>query len=631
VNVKRSTKVDAVDATLVADEEKNPRRRHIRGTIGAHLVALVAVQLILILGLIGFAGWQDFRSARTSAAAAVAVTAHQASEWLDEQVEENRTQLDSLPQFADLLASPQACAFTTADQQEQWNEDGELSSRFFLNRFDGSPMCPATNGAASPNFATAGWFKRAVTTGETVEVGPVVDQATGHLVLMYAAPIASHNSVVTVSVDLSSAGPSLLKRFGKTDPVPSFVVTTADRSMAISSSDGRKPRKLSATPYSKPIADGNRTFEDLNGEPRINAEANTDAFGWHVFAGVTTADALADARNSLRSRSILAAMIFLVMIATAMFLQRRFVRPIRGLARATRRISDGELNARVTPSGPVELVGLADSFNTMADVRSKAEAALRKAYRAEQRAADELREVDEMRQAFLMAISHELRTPLTSVVGFASFLQDAREDMSEEELDRAIDAIAGNSKRLERLLMDLLDVERLSRGIVEPNLQETDVRDVVMRAIERSSGGTRISAPIPKPVPATVDPALVERIIENLVNNAVKHTPVESKIWVKASRRNGDLKLTVEDNGPGVPDDLKLGIFEPFKQGDVPSHAPGTGVGLSLVAQFAKLHGGRAWVDDRRGGGAAFHVVIPAKAHDAKRRSRRTDKVKPAA
>jgi signal transduction histidine kinase len=109
-----------------------------------------------------------------------------------------------------------------------------------------------------------------------------------------------------------------------------------------------------------------------------------------------------------------------------------------------------------------------------------------------------------------------------------------------------------------------------------------------------------------------VDPALIERILENLVMNAIKHTPAGTAIWVRASHVKGQLHIKVEDAGGGVPDELKTRIFEAFEQGEVPMHSPGTGVGLSLVSQFAKLHGGRAWVQDRRGGGASFRVVVPA-------------------
>lgn len=601
-------------------------------SIGAHLVALVAVQLVLVLGLIGFAGFQDFRSARGAAARDVAETAHQAADWLASEIEGQLNELDQLPRFAELLTSPSVCALFGPENQEQLGDDDGLTSSFYLNRSNGSPLCPSEDRSATPNFARAGWFKQAVATDAPVSSGPTVDPATGHDVLMFAAPLSAYDTVIAFAIDLTSVGPSLQERFGRTDPVPTFVLVDKDRSKEISDSNGKRRRPLADTPYAKAIPSRQPTFDDLDGVSRINAEATVAPYGWYLVAGVKTSDALAEARASLRSRSVLAAVILVVMLAVAFVLQRRLVRPIRSLARATRRLADGELNAKATPAGPVELAELANSFNAMADVRAKAEAALVKAYKAEQKAVDELREVDGMRQAFLMAISHELRTPLTSVVGFSTFLQEARAEMSEEDVDRSIDAIAGQSKRLERLLTDLLDVERLSRGTVEPNLQDTDVRDVVMRAIDRSAGGGRISAPIPKPVPAFVDPALVERIIENLVNNAVKHTPADTRIWVKAARRNGELKLTVEDEGPGISDDMKVEIFEPFKQGDVPSHAPGTGVGLSLVSKFARLHGGRAWVDDRRGGGAAFHVVIPAKPDHAKRRgSRRAAKVEQAA
>jgi signal transduction histidine kinase len=81
---------------------------------------------------------------------------------------------------------------------------------------------------------------------------------------------------------------------------------------------------------------------------------------------------------------------------------------------------------------------------------------------------------------------------------------------------------------------------------------------------------------------------------------------------VRVAREDGGVLIAVEDEGPGVPDDLKRAIFEPFRQGNgVPNPSPGVGVGLSLVARFAELHGGRAWVEDRPEGGASFRVFLP--------------------
>jgi signal transduction histidine kinase len=94
--------------------------------------------------------------------------------------------------------------------------------------------------------------------------------------------------------------------------------------------------------------------------------------------------------------------------------------------------------------------------------------------------------------------------------------------------------------------------------------------------------------------------------------NAARHTAPDRRIWLKVTARDGGVAITVEDDGLGVPAEIRGAIFEPFRQGPTASpHAPGTGIGLSLVARFAQLHGGRAWVDERAGGGAAFHVFLP--------------------
>jgi signal transduction histidine kinase len=120
------------------------------------------------------------------------------------------------------------------------------------------------------------------------------------------------------------------------------------------------------------------------------------------------------------------------------------------------------------------------------------------------------------------------------------------------------------------------------------------------------------------PLSVTVEPLLVdvdvvkaERIVVNLVANAVRHTPTGTPISVRAGRHEDGVVITVEDGGPGVPEELRSAIFEPFRQGAATTpHSPGVGIGLALVQRFAELHGGRAWVDGAPGGGAAFHVSL---------------------
>jgi signal transduction histidine kinase len=117
---------------------------------------------------------------------------------------------------------------------------------------------------------------------------------------------------------------------------------------------------------------------------------------------------------------------------------------------------------------------------------------------------------------------------------------------------------------------------------------------------------------------AEVDRAKLERIVENLVVNADKHTPAQSSIDIRLEARGDDLLLIVEDQGPGIPDEFKEVVFETFNRGpNLLSMTPGAGIGLSLVARFAAVHGGRSWVEDKPGGGASFHVLLPGCVRDA--------------
>jgi PAS domain S-box-containing protein len=243
-----------------------------------------------------------------------------------------------------------------------------------------------------------------------------------------------------------------------------------------------------------------------------------------------------------------------------------------------------------------------------------AEQALRESEQREREAAERLRALDEMKNTFLAAVSHELRSPLTSILGLSLTLERGPDIETEDRRD-LLRRLAGNAKKLDRLLRDLLDIDRLNRGIVEPQYRVTDIGALARRTVESLDvlAGRDVIAETDAVVLA-VDPPKVERIVENLLANAVRHTEHDRRIWITVHPRDGGVLIAVEDDGPGVAEDLRRAIFEPFRQGPTASsHAPGTGIGLSLVARFAELHGGRAWVEEREGGGASFRVFLPGR------------------
>jgi PAS domain S-box-containing protein len=252
--------------------------------------------------------------------------------------------------------------------------------------------------------------------------------------------------------------------------------------------------------------------------------------------------------------------------------------------------------------------------------QKQAEAALRQALERERQAlererqaARQLRALDEMKNTFLDAVSHELRTPLATVIGIALTLQRAGSSLTAEDTADLVERLVANAGKLDRLLADLLDLDRLSKGILTPQRSRTDLTALVGRIAQewRQRSGRQLEV-VAEPVVAWVDSAKVERMVENLLANAGRHTTQNTPVWVKLARRGQEVLLAVEDAGGGVPRELRATLFEPFRQGPgAPAHAPGVGIGLSLVARFAELHGGRAWVQDRPGGGASFQVLFP--------------------
>lgn len=237
---------------------------------------------------------------------------------------------------------------------------------------------------------------------------------------------------------------------------------------------------------------------------------------------------------------------------------------------------------------------------------------LEKALEVERGTSQRLRDLDEMKNTFLTAVSHDLRTPLAAILGLALTLERGDIALTPKEMGDLTRRIAGNARKLDKLVTDLLDLDRLSRGILEPNRHPTDVGALVRKVVDESDVTTSHRVQVEaEPVIIAVDGAKVERIVENLLANSVRHTPVGTHVWIAVRPVEGGALITVDDDGPGLPEGSREALFEPFRQGTgAPQHSPGVGIGLSLVARFAELHDGRAWAEEREGCGASFRVFL---------------------
>ena len=231
----------------------------------------------------------------------------------------------------------------------------------------------------------------------------------------------------------------------------------------------------------------------------------------------------------------------------------------------------------------------------------------------ERAAAEHLRTLDELKSGFLQAVSHDLRTPLASVLGISLTLQRGRAQLSQADTDDLLGRLAANARRLDRILTGLLDLDKLDRGIVELRREPVDLASLVAGVVSEAADelGTHPVSLDLLPIQVLADAAKVERVVENLLANAARHTDPGTPIWVRVTPLDRGALLCVDDAGPGIPAEQRESIFRPFQRGRA-TYAPGSGVGLALVAQIASLHDGQAWVEDRAGGGASFRVRLPA-------------------
>ncbi|MEV3972235.1 ATP-binding protein [Streptomyces sp. NPDC050698] len=236
----------------------------------------------------------------------------------------------------------------------------------------------------------------------------------------------------------------------------------------------------------------------------------------------------------------------------------------------------------------------------------------RRRLREEADRARALAEGNRIRTALLAAVSHDLRTPLAGIKAAVSSLRSEDVEWSEEDRAELLEGIEEGSDRLDHLVGNLLDMSRLQTGTVTPLIREIDLDEVVPMALGGVPDGSA-ALDVPETLPmVAVDPGLLERAMANLVENAVKHGPPGAPVLVAASALADRVEVRVVDRGPGVPDEAKDRIFEPFQRyGDAPRGA-GVGLGLAVARGFAEAMGGTLHAEDTPGGGLTMVLTLRA-------------------
>jgi signal transduction histidine kinase len=247
-------------------------------------------------------------------------------------------------------------------------------------------------------------------------------------------------------------------------------------------------------------------------------------------------------------------------------------------------------------------------------------AELERTYRALETSHARLREVDQLKSDFLGNVSHELRTPLAAVKGYVDNLLDGVAGPLTDKPRHYLGRIRDNADRLARMVSDLLDLTRIEAGKIELLPQALVLADAVGDALDglrhvAAERRVRLTADLAASPAVWADPDKVHQVLTNLLANAIKFSPPGGQVAVTAGPDSGGLvRLAVEDTGPGIAPAERERVFDKFYQvGRVEGERPpGTGLGLTIARHLVELHGGRIWVEEAAGGGAAFVVLLPA-------------------
>jgi signal transduction histidine kinase len=291
-----------------------------------------------------------------------------------------------------------------------------------------------------------------------------------------------------------------------------------------------------------------------------------------------------------------------VVVALVVFNPAR--RRLAALEQAAHRLGEGDLTARAAQAGGDEIARVAAAFNRMASELETRDAALRTS--------------DALRRQMMADVSHELKTPLTAMRGYIETLRMPEAALDSERRDRYFETFDRETRRLERIVKDLLDLARYEHGGVVLQRRVFDIGRLFQnvagrheREAQKKAVAVRIDVD-PQADQVVADPDRIEQAIENLVGNALRHTPSGGTISLRARQADGVATLTVSDSGGGIAPEHLPHVFERFYKVDASraAESTGSGLGLSITKAIIERHGGTIGVTSEPGR-TTFTVVLP--------------------
>ncbi len=234
-------------------------------------------------------------------------------------------------------------------------------------------------------------------------------------------------------------------------------------------------------------------------------------------------------------------------------------------------------------------------------------------------------ESERLRNALLASISHDLRTPLASIVGASSSLLERGAQVAEADRLELLRAINEEAQRMTGLIDNVLDMARIQAGAASLNLQWQALEELIgatLKRLERRLAGHRVAVHVPEHLPLVhVDGVLIGQVLANLLDNAAKYAPPGTRISISAEAAADQVRVSVADEGPGLPPGEEKRVFEKFHRAVPEGAQSGVGLGLSIAKAILQAHGGTIEVENLPAGGAVFRFSLPLPAHRPARAS----------
>jgi signal transduction histidine kinase len=295
-----------------------------------------------------------------------------------------------------------------------------------------------------------------------------------------------------------------------------------------------------------------------------------------------------------------------------LYLARSIAEPVREVSGGAARLAGGDLGTRLVPHGPGEVQELTQAFNDMAE-------RLERGRRELEAQNEKLRESERAKSELVSVVAHELRTPLASVLGFTSVL--LQRDLSREEQRQYLGIIDAQGRRLAALVNDFLDVERLEEGKVVLAQELVDMGRIVREQTELFAGQSPnhlLDVSLPEtPLAVRGDANRLAQVVANLLSNAIKYSPRGGVVRVAGDREGSNVRVSVADQGIGIPEDVQKEIFGKFVRGHATANGiEGSGLGLTISRSLVEAHRGHIDFESTSGKGSTFWFELPVAVPD---------------